>query len=1740
MTTMGIDVQLGQRHIRLLAGGGTAPPAVGGVLDDACGENGDGVAEATRAGLAGTGAREGNGGREPAGGEGRDGPGAGRPGQAYGIRDEPEDPRQAAHGRRMARRNKRAYLAMATLNMRGKNMLLDGVQRSKWVDVHNMMKVRRLGVLGLQETHLDDDDMEMIGNLYGRRLEVIASRDPDRPTQSAGVAFVLNKDVIEVSNVVVTEIVPGRALLIDITWREGQRVSILNVYAPNAKRDQVAFFDTVRRACTARRRKPDFMMGDFNLVEDAIDRSPARMDDADATTALREARQAAGLVDTWRHTFATARRFTYQSHRQNMSRLDRIYARPSHERNLFEWEIGESPVQTDHRMVTVRFAPEDSPEVGAGRWTWPRALYNNEILKRTLAKRAALFANEVREWIRDGGTNRERNPQTMLRDAKEDFRLAAKKVAGIDVNKIHQKIRSLERSIGITENNPEIDESVEIREEVAQMRQEHEHLLRKARKDQADTGKVNWEKMGETVTPYWIAINAVKKPRDLFTRLRVPGSQPPRYVTASKDMATAMRDHLDGVQRPPEDAQYTDAERVKKVETVLGLVPEGQRLTDEESAEVGELLSGADVRDALVSMPSGRATGLDGIPYEVWRLLLNLGQLGTEAGDTEVKDIADLLACVYRDIQLHGVDANTEFHVGWVCPLFKKGECTETGNYRPITLLNSDYKVMTKALTMRLAKVIVRAIHPDQAGFVPGRLIFDHVRLSRAMISYAEAYEKNGLIVALDQEKAYDRITHEYLWQTLQAFNVPEAFIKTVRSLYTGATSVVMVNGERSGSFRITRGVRQGDPLSCLLFDLAIEPLGCMLRSNKHLRGFDIPGRRDRLVVNLFADDTLVYMGQKDKMTDLLSTLDLWCAASGAKFNEGKTEVVPIGTAEYRRTVLTTRRIAEGQDSVPCTMRIAQDGHTIRSLGARIGNNGDELQPWSTILDKIEADLDRWNKGHPTLDGKKHIVQMVVGGKTQYLTRVQGMPKDVENRIKRLIRGFMWPGKRVPPIALERLYRPIEEGGIGLLDIKARNLAIEGTWIRDYLNLTKTRPTWALITDEMLKRAVPEVLEYAASGVAMLHKWSIPTKGKRFDTLPSEIRSMLKAMTKLDVQFAAVKLSDDLKKQMPAWGHLGAARWTYNQGRDECLATRHAVETIGELLDVSMRPRRTINGSRHSAWANCVCEECEVDRLAGCEDPDRCVRRATQILAGVKGHFSTRETPPNDNLTLTHHRLEKNATAIREHRGERVFNPSVTTKGSLAEGFRILVDKSRLSAQPAHRLVAPLRGLSVDSRHRVIYTDGSCTGNGESTARSGAGVWHAAGSRRNRAIRVPGDEQSNQIGEIVAAIVALQGTPPEVPVTIRTDSLYVMDGMTKHLDAWEDKGWIGITNKAHLQSLAYQLRKRTAPTFFEKVKAHSGDPGNDGADALAKEGADKVVADDVDLRVAGPFDLQGAKLAGIRQSTIYKGLRERARRDERRRTTRNTALAEEALRDDLLVSKPESAIWAGTRNKDLRKGVRQFFFQALHGAQKTGASHWANAPGYEDRARCTACGHADESMAHILLECPESTERRTVWAMVAKFWPVNGPRIPRITMGLLLACGALQLKPEDGDLEGLTARKREARGTSRLLRVTLSEAAHLIWALRCERVIQGKAHSTGEVERRWTNKMNTRLTLDRVSAIKVQRTKWSRRRLRDMWHRVVQYEGEGDPGRGGAWDTDLRVLVGIRHLSSRPTPGEGR
>ena len=172
--------------------------------------------------------------------------------------------------------------------------------------------------------------------------------------------------------------------------------------------------------------------------------------------------------------------------------------------------------------------------------------------------------------------------------------------------------------------------------------------------------------------------------------------------------------------------------------------------------------------------------------------------------------------------------------------LYKKDDKCLLKNYRPISLTNYDYKIIAFVLSARMQKVIHKLISNAQTAYIKSRFIGNNVRLISDVIDYSEKFNMPGLILSLDFEKAFDTINWRFMFKCLKTFNFGHNFINWVRILYSNSNLVVKNNGFISRKVNLERGLRQGCPLSAILFILCVEILALKVKSNTKTKGFSI------------------------------------------------------------------------------------------------------------------------------------------------------------------------------------------------------------------------------------------------------------------------------------------------------------------------------------------------------------------------------------------------------------------------------------------------------------------------------------------------------------------------------------------------------------------------------------------------------------------------------------------------------------------------------------------------------------------------------------------------------------------------------------------------------------------------------------------------------------------------------------------------------------------------------------
>ncbi|KAM6496546.1 Endonuclease/exonuclease/phosphatase [Amanita muscaria] len=261
--------------------------------------------------------------------------------------------------------------------------------------MNQLVRDRKIGIMMVQESHLSKERTDSLNSKFGRNLLILNSSLGDS-TNSAGVTFVINRRVLAWTELDLTEIVPGRAVLLSIARQDLDTLHILNIYAPNAPAENEQFWrDLAVKWHRDSLPSIDIMAGDFNLVESELDRLPAHPDPKHTVEALDEFKHRFTLIDGWRRTFPTMTNYTFGVGSANsQSRIDRIYLSHPLFQDSFNWDIQTPTINTDHQLVLATILDPKMPFIGKGRWTIPPNLLKDKKVKDYIqTKGKELLAN---------------------------------------------------------------------------------------------------------------------------------------------------------------------------------------------------------------------------------------------------------------------------------------------------------------------------------------------------------------------------------------------------------------------------------------------------------------------------------------------------------------------------------------------------------------------------------------------------------------------------------------------------------------------------------------------------------------------------------------------------------------------------------------------------------------------------------------------------------------------------------------------------------------------------------------------------------------------------------------------------------------------------------------------------------------------------------------------------------------------------------------------------------------------------------------------------------------------------------------------------------------------------------------------------------------------------------------------------------------------------------------------------
>ena len=650
------------------------------------------------------------------------------------------------------------------------------------------------------------------------------------------------------------------------------QLSFVSLYAPNKNPERNSFFASITGLIDLSR--PTFVFGDFNSVLDSgLDRKrhPSFPGSASAASqesgvALQSLLSYTQTYPVWRtlHPTQMAYSWTHGSGKF-ASLIDMVWAPTCLEQTTKECEYHPS-FFSDHQSLLVKFSLLEQIATGPGVWKFNCSLLDDteycDLVTsfwsywKTMST-SDVFASPLDWW--DQGKFYLREVTRSYGRAKAAVRRDQKASLTRHMHQLQARFEQGDVSAFAT--------LCEVQEELRGI------ALHEAKGAQV-RARCQWAEEGETSSSFFLNLASKSHAKQVMRSIRDPDTDCVHHDPF--EILGVWRRYYQGLFTAEPCDQARQEELLSKLT---------RQLSSAEQASCEGHLTQAECFTSLSGMARGKTPGSDGFPMEFY--LAFWQSLGA--------DLVQVLNIAFEAGQL-----STSQRRGLIIVLYKKNDLLATKNWRPISLLNVDYKIATRAISGRLLGVMGSIVGTDQTCGVPGRTISENLFLIRDLIDYVDWEELPVAVLSLDQEKAFDRVDWGFLLRVLDRFNFGPEFCRWIRLFYTNVESAVVINGWTSSFFSPLRGVRQSCPLSPLLYVLSIEVLAAAIRTSPEVEGVFMPQSLEQFKCSGYADDTTIEVSTDASIATIFGIYDQYGLASGARLNRGKSKGMWLGVWKQR------------------------------------------------------------------------------------------------------------------------------------------------------------------------------------------------------------------------------------------------------------------------------------------------------------------------------------------------------------------------------------------------------------------------------------------------------------------------------------------------------------------------------------------------------------------------------------------------------------------------------------------------------------------------------------------------------------------------------------------------------------------------------------------------------------------------------------------------------------------------
>ena len=792
---------------------------------------------------------------------------------------------------------------------------------------------------------------------------------------------------------------------------------LANLYAPCPNvQEKIDFFDTTLASVDELSLKYEcrkiIVGGDLNLnfkVSEVKNRHYTSQE-KNIARVVKEMIGNLELCDIWEESHL----FTWNRANTNIfSTIDRVlYSNEMFKIESVSTDWGLSA--SDHAAVVVKMNPIDHQQRGRDKLVRldPLLLKDNEILR--------MFEVELEEMLQSVGDDW--NPHLKLEFLKMSIRSLSERAQANRKKKERSEEEDineeLNQAVSALENDHDVDVA-DLIDYIEELRARKKLLLEKKGERLAERLKTKWYNEGEKSNRYFLRL--LNRPTiDDFKELRGPDG----LINDQEKIEKEIIRFYKGLY---EDFDVNNL-RPEETEDFLRLIePIDNNLASGVSCRLGKDELAATLADCKDSAP-----GPDGIPYSYYRSLWRLaGPIIVDAWNYTLE--TGNLAPSHK--------------ISYLKLIPKSGkDLSLLTNWRPITLSNCDHKLITKTYARRLGNAVNAAIEANQTAYLKGRLINENVRSMIATINITTEEDLEGLIVSLDAKKAFDSVQHDYIIKCLNKLGL-ESFVPIFKILYKDLSSDILINGKICKGYRILRGVKQGDALSCILFIICMEPLLRNIEANDNIEPI-ISRELGRLPkAYAYADD--VNATVKNNLSTLQSIFDEYAKltrVSGLELNADKTEIMRLSRAELRVPHRPTNFVI---DYLGC----AYDLRTLQEIKV----NGVYLQQSTKkvvdanvdkALERVNKVFRHWSARSFSTLGKILIAKTFGISQITFLIQSIVLEEQHFKKINHILYKFIWNKHFTASKAPERVKReivtvPIKLGGYGMLDVAELDTAIK-------------------------------------------------------------------------------------------------------------------------------------------------------------------------------------------------------------------------------------------------------------------------------------------------------------------------------------------------------------------------------------------------------------------------------------------------------------------------------------------------------------------------------------------------------------------------------------------------------------------------------------------------------------------------------------------------------------------------